>query len=551
MVSAPFEAHTIRIPQLSLVFATGYTPPHLLPSSGRAARSDLQSTRNRDNVRVIAGAVLHLARIEAARIEAEGNTQSRPHRRSVPTVAQALRSASRAALAAVVLASGVVVIGCGNNYRPVVSAINPVGPAAQTQKFAVAISSTGTAANPTPGLVTFVDFSGDTVLITANIGVDPYYLILNSTGTQGYTLNSDHTLTTFDVDTSLLTSNINQTTLLPNANPVSIFPEGLNTYVADPGQNVVSQFTGSLALSLQQQLQIAPAFTPIYTVGITGGPRSYAIAQRVGGGNGQVYTIETASNTFDPTPLPVGSTPVYGVMTADSKRAFIMNQGDNTISVINSQTNQLDVPNATIKDPAAVAPVWADFAPVRSELVVANSGTGTSRGSVSIISIPLCSATALPTNPNCDPTNPVDAVGFGTVIANVPVGVNPVMVGVLQDTGNSRAYVVNSGDRSLPCSSDGSAIAGQTTACTVSVIDLNTNTVTATIPLPNSPVNAGAPNLNGHGNYIAVTNGTPTGKVYVTSPESTTMTVIRTDIDALDTTVPLQGLGVSVRITTP
>ena len=53
------------------------------------------------------------------------------------------------------------VIGCGNTYRPVVSAINPVGPAAQPQKFAVAISTTGATA---PGLVTFVDFSGDTVL---------------------------------------------------------------------------------------------------------------------------------------------------------------------------------------------------------------------------------------------------------------------------------------------------------------------------------------------------------------------------------------------------
>ena len=467
------------------------------------------------------------------------------------SVSQAHRSSARLALAASVLAAGASMIGCGNNYRPVVSAINPVGPAAQTQKFAVAISSTGTVAKPTAGLVTFVDFAGDTVLITANIGVDPYYLILNSAGTQGYTLNSDHTLTTFDVDTALLTSNINQTTLLPGANPVSIFPEGVNTYVADPGQNVISQFTGLLALNLQQQLQIPAGFSPIYTVGVTGGPRSYAIAQRNGGGAGEVFTIETASNTFDPTPIPVGAAPVYGVMTPDGKRAFIMNQGDGTVSVINSQTNQLDTPNATIHDPKAVGPIWADFAPARSEMVVANSGDGTTPGSVSIISIPLCSATALPTNPNCDPTNPVDATGFGTVLANVTVGVRPLMVGVLRDAANSRAYVVNGGNASLPCSPDGSAVAGVSTACTVSVIDLNTNTVTATIPLPNSPVNAGAVNLNGHGNYIAVTSGTPTGKVYVTSPESTMMTVIRTDTDAVDTTVPLQGLGVSVRITSP
>jgi hypothetical protein len=74
--------------------------------------------------------------------------------------------------------------GCGNNYRPVITAINPVGPASQPTKYAVAISdpNLGDPNGTLPGLVTFVDFSGDTVLITANVGVKPYYLILGSGG---------------------------------------------------------------------------------------------------------------------------------------------------------------------------------------------------------------------------------------------------------------------------------------------------------------------------------------------------------------------------------
>jgi DNA-binding beta-propeller fold protein YncE len=483
---------------------------------------------------------LHLARIEA-----EGNTQSRLRQRAVRSVTRVLRSALQLTLAASVLAS---ITGCGNTYRPVVSAINPVGPAAQPQKFAVVISTTGTAASPTPGLVTFVDFAGDTTLITANVGVDPYYLILNSGGNTGYTLNSDHTLSTFDISTQLLQSQILQTTLLPGANPVSIFPEGTNTYVTDPGLNVVSQFTGQ-PLNLQQQLSINPAFTPIYVAGITGAPRVYAISQRVGGGLGQVSTIETTSNTVDPTPIPVGRNPVYGVMTNDARRAFILNQGDGTVSVINAQTNRLDVVPTGATNPITVgtSPLWADFAPTRNEMVVANAGDGINPGSVSIISIPLCLASALPTNPNCDPNNPTDAVGFGTVLATVSVGVNPVMVGVLQD--GTRAYVVNSGNPKLPCAGPGAAAPG-TTGCSVSVINLTTNTVTATIPLPLS-INPSSATFNGHPNYIAVTTGTPTGKVYVTSPESNFMTVIRTDIDTVDTTIPLQGNGVSVRVTQP
>jgi DNA-binding beta-propeller fold protein YncE len=449
------------------------------------------------------------------------------------------------------------VVGCGNTYRPVVSAINPVGPAAQPQKFAVAISTPSATA---PGLVTFVDFSGDTVLITAQIGVNPYYLILNSGGNTGYTLNSDRTLTTFDISTQLLQSQVLQTTLLPGANPVSIFPEGANTYVTDSGLNAISQFTGQ-PLNLQQEL-VPPALlacppstpsTPVYTVGIAGAPRVYAISEPVvpSACPGQVSTIETASNTIDPTPIPVGINPVYGVMTADAKRAFIMNQGDGTVSVINAQTNLLDIVPAGATNPIKVgqSPLWADFAPARNEMVVANAGDQVHAGSVSIISIPLCSATAQPNNPNCDPNNPVDAVGFGTVLATVPVGINPRMVGVLQDTINSRAYVVNGGNPNLPCAAPTPAL--PLGNCTVSVINLTTNTVTATIPLPVNPVTGSTPNINGHPNYIAVTNGTPTGKVYVTSPESNFMTVIRTDIDTVDLTIPLQGNGVSVRVTEP
>ena len=507
------------------------------------------------------------------------------------------------------------VAGCGNTYRPVVSAINPVGPAAQPQKFAVVIATTGGVAanttatfnsgassitvssasgivsgqsvvgagiaagttvsgppsgaivnlslqttgagvstpvtflNPDPGLVTFVDFSGDTILITAQIGVNPYYLVLNATGTTGYTLNSDHTLTTFDISTSLLQSQILQTTLLPGANPVSIFPQGTNTYVSDPGLDAVSQFTGQ-PLSLQQELVIPAGFTPIYVTGNSNSPRSYVLTTSNNGGPGQVSTIETASNTIDPNPIPVGHNPVYGVMTADNRRAFIMNQTDGTVSVINVQTNQLDQVPSGATNPITVgtSPLWADFAPVRNEMVVANAGDGVHPGSVSIINIPLCTANALPTNPNCDINNPVDAAGFGTVIATVPVGVNPQMIYVLQDTTNSRAYVVNGGNPNLPCAGS-SAVTATTTGCSVSVINLNTNTVTATIPLPLSLTGTGI--HNGHPNYLAVTNGTPTGKVYVTSPDSNFMTIIRTDIDAIDTTVPLQGNGVSIRVTAP
>lgn len=452
------------------------------------------------------------------------------------------RPAGVRSAAAVALAALVGVMGCGNSYRPVVAAINPVGPAGQPQKYAVAVSSPSPTAN---GLLTIADFSGDTVLITATLGVNPYFFALNSSGTTGYTLNSDKTINSFDVSNQLISSQVLQTTLQPGSNPVSVFASGADTYITDPGLSQVDQLTGTPP-ALKQGLPVAA--NPVWVVGQNGAVRAYALSQGTGSGPGQAAAIETTGNTISAT-LPVGVAPAYGVMTADQRRVFVMNKGDNTVTVINAVSNVLDnfvpttpcaIPSGQTAPtvgciPVGTAPIWADLAPTRNELVVANQGSGTNNGSVSVISIPLCSAVALPTNPNCNSANPVDAADFGKVLATVPVGINPFMVNVLAD--GTRAYVANAGVKSLPCAANGVAVPGVSTTCTISVVNLTSNTVTATIP------------INGHPAYIAATSGTPTGKVYVVCNDSQVMTVIATDTDTVDTTIPLQGFGVSVRVT--
>ncbi len=423
-------------------------------------------------------------------------------------------------------------IGCGASYRPVVTAINPVGPAGQPQKYAVAISQPTATGN---GLLTIVDFSGDSILINATLGVAPYYLAVDSTGSTGYTLNGDGTVNSFTISNQLLSNEIFQTTLVPSTPlPNSIFPQGTNVYITEPGRNSVAQLQNSPP-ALRQELPVG--LNVVYIAGVANAPRVYAISQNAGG-NGQVTPIETLSNTTD-APIPVGQQPVYGVMTADGRRAFILNRGSNTVSVVNAQTNQLDTPTLLPGGsiPVGTGPVWADFAPSRTELAVLNGGNNGSRGSLSLVNIPLCSAVALPSNPNCDANNPVDAVGFGQVLADVPVGSAPVVVSVLQD--GSRAYVANFGDN-VPCPSTipaASAIPPTKGCGTVSVVNLTTNTVTATIPVA------------GHPTFLVATTGTPTGKIYVTSTETSLMTVLRTDIDTVQTYVDLQGAGGQVRVT--
>ncbi len=450
-------------------------------------------------------------------------------------------------------------LGCGNQYRPVVNAIGPVGPAGLPTKYAVAVSNPD---STSLGLLTIVDFAGDTTLSTPQILSNPNYFVLNTSGTQGYAINPQGGLNTFLLSnpTALITSDIVQTTLPADSNPISITqltPASalstvfipVNDPIAGPSVDAINSGTAALYATVG----VAP--NPVYVVGARGTPRVYALSQGAtpGTSTGEADSLETISTIAfsNSAQIPVGINPVYGVMTADDQRAFIMNEGSNTVSVINVPNNALDANISTIK--VGQRPVWADLNTVASELVVLNQGDGVHPGSLSVINIPLCNAAAQATNPNCSTTNPVDGVGFGQVLATVPVGIDPTpgygMVSVLQGTdGNApAAYVINQLDGTGTCGSgEGS----------VTVVNLQTFQVSATIcGVSGSAATAAANGANnvifGHPNSISATGGLPSGKVYVTSSDNTYMSVIYTDSNTVLTHVPLQGTGLRVLVTQP
>jgi hypothetical protein len=442
--------------------------------------------------------------------------------------------------------------GCGNQYRPVVSAINPVGPALQPTKYAIAISNPSPSS---PGLLTFVDFAGDTVLTTPQILSNPSYLTVGPGGGIGYAINSAGSFNEFQssAPAQLISSDISQSTLTAGSSPASISSFGVpsttaSVFVPEPGISQVAALTSSG--SLVQNIGVAG--NPVYVVGVSGARRAYAISTGDGVTPSTVTPIESG-NLSTSAPIPVGIDPVYGVMTPDGNRAFILNKGSGTVNVINVINNgpDLAVPVIPATGTLGVAPVWADLSPTNSDLIVLNQGDGVHPGTLSIISIPLCSTASPATNPNCDASNPVDAVGFGTVLATVPVGINPVMVSVLQDPTTPKAYVANQGVLCATGASNCTNVEGS-----VSVVNLTSGTVTATIPATSvasatSDTNTTPTEAYGHPTTIAATTGTPTGKVYITSSDNKFMTVIETDTDTVTTHVNLQGLGVKVVVTNP
>ncbi|MFN2976166.1 YncE family protein [Terriglobus aquaticus] len=426
------------------------------------------------------------------------------------------------------------VLGCGNSYRPVVNAINPVGPSSQPEKYALALADPG---NGGLGVATLIDFSGDTVVGTLNTAPVPSFLGL-STANEGYVLHQNTGLVEAftasqitPANPTFITRNVTSTTLPAGSAPLTALalPNPGALYITETGTSRVAAFTSGAPPTIRQELPVGQ--NPTYVVGSNNSQRVFVLAAGTNPGVsvGTATGIENnASNAVSST-IAVGRNPVYGVVNVDGRRAFVLNKaGDaasgtsGTVSVINVQGNTLDTIPRIVVGPN---PVWADVATNINELAVVNAGDGVSAGSLTVVNIPLCSAsTVTTTNPACDATNPVDAAGFGSVLATIPVGINPVMVAILQDA--NKAYVANAGN-------------GQPGTSTVSVIDLQRLVKTADIP------------IGGTLNWISATSGSPTGKVYVTASTTQIATVIRTDTDEVSATVPLQGYGVAIKVTAP
>ena len=439
---------------------------------------------------------------------------------------------ARLVQAGAALVAGVLVAGCGSAYRSVVTPITPSGPAAQPQSFAAVVS----APSPTTaGIATIIDYAGDTVMAESPIGPGPFAFTVDQGGATGYTINSDGTLTNFQISTSLQAKNLEFTTLPGTAQPVNLFSPSGGLWIADLNANVVDALTG---YPESFKYAIPVGINPVTIVGpSTLGQRDYAISQNFDAPSGTATNgvacniaptaapvtgvatpIETASYTTD-TPIPVGKCPVYAVSSLDDKRFFVLNRGDDTITVINSQNNTLDActpfvnqngqtvtchPSLSVSPAPGFAhagPVYAEYNAATSQLVVANYDGN----SVSVIDV------SLDEYGN-------DSSTFGTTFT-IPVGNSPASVTVLAD--GSRAYVANQADS------------------TVSIVDLSSHTIEKTA-LP----------IIGHPRTVVSTQNSSFGKVYVASPDSPYLTIIRTDLDIVDTTILVEGNVVDVRVST-
>lgn len=459
-------------------------------------------------------------------------------------------------------------LGCGNNYLPVVTPINPTGPAGQPSASVVVSSEpnynllavpqnnpcilndpSAPATSPATayadlGVATVINFSGDSISNQAVIGNGPITTALDPTGGLAYVPNCDGTISSFDLS-NLQTKNVYTSSLVntpTQAVPYNILAMSSTIFAVEKGHNAVAELSSGEPPAVVEEIPVAPDLINI--TGINDAQRIYAISQGNSGtgaqpawgacSNPSSVTTDgeadgldlavsgtskniTVANQSVSSRIPVGVCPVYGVMTSNGERAFIMNRGSGTVTVIDAQKNTLDTTNngyltgnGTINlcggtTPCNAGPVFAEIYDNGQELVTANYDNNT----ISVIDI-------------SQDIYGNDSATFGKVLATIPVGVHPAALTILQD--GSRVYVADQGTTST---------AGSTTTYNddggVTIVSLKSFTVEKTIPLNSNP------------RMIQSIYNYPEGKVYVAAPNSPFLTVIRTDTDNIDTTIEVQG----------
>jgi DNA-binding beta-propeller fold protein YncE len=498
------------------------------------------------------------------------------------------------------LAVATILAGCGDNYRPVVTPVASSGPPAQPSSSVAVVSTTGAT---TPGVVTFIDYSGDSIMDEVPIGPGPRVFTIDEVGATGYTVNSDGTLSNFALVNTLQEKQVSESTLPSTAQPVNLMAPSSGLWATDlndivgPDQDQVDLFSGSpeaYKLSIPVVTTTSQGTTQgTMPVLVTGSPtltgeREYVISQNVADTpidtegvvcnnpmnfasepTGVATPIEISSNTADPA-IPVGKCPVYALESSDQRRFFVLNRGDDTITVINAQNNTLD------QCPVPLAPVPPSTVPTCPPPYNTNQN-GQPITYHPVIPLSTASLTPVDAPPNCNmATNPTCGMGavagpvyaeynaatqqlvtanydggsisvidvsldeygndsstFGTTYT-IPVGItatpNPASVTVLYD--GSKAYTANQNDD----------ITGNGTGNgTVTVVNLSTHTVEKTLTVV------------GHPRTVASTQNSEYSKIYTAAPDSPEVTIIEstpTVVDLIDTTVQVEGSVVDLRVTT-
>ncbi len=370
-------------------------------------------------------------------------------------------------------------LGCGETYRPVANPI--IGPGGQPQNtnfaFVASFNANGN------GAANQLDVSGDTSMNITYAGTGSSFeaFLPPNNGNLFVTNSQADTITEMDIITNTTPITVG---LLIGSHPIAIASSQVTAmYVANSGTNSACPTTGSLSILNTTNLVVSST--------VCVGLNPVAVTQAPNGG--QVYVVNAGDNSvsvFNPNTQGVtsittgiGVNPIFAVPSPDGVYIYLVTQGDGTnpgaLDLISTGSNAVV---ATV--PLGISPTFALLDPNRNRLYVTNKGSN----NVMVFD-------ASNVNLNNNPAIPL----LGT--ANV--GTSPVSVAALPN--GTKFYTANSGSN-----------------------DVTVVSATSFLPLSTVPVGQ---------NPVFVASEPSSSKIYATNYNSFSTSIIKTLNDTVSQTI--------------
>lgn len=316
-------------------------------------------------------------------------------------------------------------MGCNDTLRQFITPVpGPTGDPS-TQTHAITLST-----NPAPsgdGSNLHIDVSGDSNVAIVPVGANPVFL--GKSGNKVFAINSGDATNppTVSVYIGLLgqTATVSTVTLPTSAKqPVAGGTSSANNiFIVNRGSNDISVISGAiLAVTIPS---IPVGVEPVMVAGNASNNQIFVVNH----GDDSVTQISTIDNTVVRTiNLAAGSKPIWAIMSTDGLFVFVVDQGTNKVSVIDTSTGAL-LPQDI---PVGISPNFAFYEPTLRRVYVSNTGSsfisvinanGISAANPPLTSIPVnVAATNTPTS--------VTALSNGTkayvALGNCAVGVNHI-----------------------------------------------------------------------------------------------------------------------------
>ena len=209
-------------------------------------------------------------------------------------------------------------VGCGDVFRPVIIPNPPTFPSPRATHTVMSVNqnpSDNSGTQISPGSVTVVDVSGDSIVSIANVGVTPVHAVQQTAG-QVLVVNQATTNVGADSLSKIFFSGTTITVSPSNPSVISLPPNSAPNFVATTESS--------------QAYVLLPGFAPP-----------------------SVAVVNTVSNNVIAT-VPVGNNPYAMVETLDRNKVYVANQGDGTISAFNT----LDRSTRAITGSLSSPPIW-------------------------------------------------------------------------------------------------------------------------------------------------------------------------------------------------